>query len=319
MTAFPVAPPVEVYPPNPGSVEARASLGLKVLGVIHLAGVVLALIPVPVSTLYTVSFHAAGGALAILCLITARAIDRRRPWAVAIVRPLLVVLAASGVAVVALAVQEGGFRLPVDGIVAVLALIGRPDVALVRRFDLRSGAALGGVALAIAVMLFGHPVFDWGGALDQHEPDLRATLSVECGPAGGGLPASIPIRYDWSWATPGLLPSGLDEVVLGWSGDDPAGRPLYLVGAIPENAKGIYPGRLGEPSIDMATAVKAESDGSWQWAIELGERQLAAGQVEVGLDQASHIVPPGGARLVVKATYVHLGIWRSDEIATCTW
>ncbi|MEO5704209.1 MAG: hypothetical protein ABIR64_04350, partial [Candidatus Limnocylindrales bacterium] len=53
--------PIEIDGPRYGSLEARASIALKLLGVLGYAGVVLAVFPAttPVATLLTVAFNIA--------------------------------------------------------------------------------------------------------------------------------------------------------------------------------------------------------------------------------------------------------------------
>ena len=92
-------------------------------------------------------------------------------------------------------------------------------------------------------------------------------------------------------------------VVVGWDGDDD------LVDAV----------RMGYPSREMATEVKRETRASFQWAVELVERGYAPGHLVMELDRAQQ-APTGPEPLVIKASYVHLGVWRQDVAPfTCAW
>jgi hypothetical protein len=310
----------EVDGPRPGSVEAQASIALKVMAGIKVFGIVLAMLPGlrPESNLHILAFNGAASALAVILVVEARGLDRLRPWAVAAIRPLLGVLVLANVATVLIALTEGKVRLPIDAAIAGWALFGPADHRPLPRLDRRSlGLVLATLPL-LASMQFGSDVFAWGGVLDVDPPDLHASVTASCGPPDGGEPDTIKVTYDWSWSRTSPMPNGLDIVVVGWTGDDAAGRPLYLLERVPESAKGIRGGNRDYPSADMAKAVAAESDGSWNWGIDLGVRGFEPGHFEFLLSRPRPAVSP--ATLEIRAIYVHLGIWRSDPVTvTCSW
>ncbi len=311
----------EIAGPEAGSLEARASVALKILAAIKVAGMVLAMFPPipPVSTFHTVMFNLAAGALAVLYVLEARALDRSRPWAVALVRPLLLLVAASGAYSILVAFGTGRIVLPFDLGLAAWAWLGRRDLAQRARRDRRTAALLGAAVPLILSMSFGGKLFAWGGAFDVHEPDLSAALHVDCGPPASGPPPSIAMSYDWGWTSTSPLPSGIDIVVVGWTGVDEEGRPLFVLDRTPEPGGGIHPGLRDYPSLAMADEIGQESTGSWQWGIQLSEQRLAPGQFEAQLLRTRE-VGPGQKTLVVKASYVHLGLWRKDVApVTCTW
>ena len=306
---------------HPGSLEARASIGLKILAVFNIGGVVLAMFPgvAQVSTLFVVTFNFAGGVLAIVYLATAFALDRRVPWAVAAVRPLLVVIAVAGTLQALAWFTDGRIRIPFDVAIAVWALLGPPNARPIASTQARSVMTVGMSAALAAVMIFGPQLFGWGGLVDVHDPDLTAAVTVNCGAAGAGPPEHMTLVYDWSWRSAAVLPNGADIVVLGWTGADPQGRPLYLIDQIPGSSSGVYSGLAGYPSTDMATEVGKESEGSFRWAIELGEQKFAPGHLELQLVRPRE-APAGSSSVKVTATYVHLGLWRKDApTVTCSW
>ena len=311
---------VEIEGPRDGSLEYRAALVFKILAGINAAGVVLAVFPpiTPVSTLHTLAFNVAAAALAVLYWFVGRGLDRKAPWAVAAVRPLLGIVAVAGVYAVVVGFGEGKLRIPFEVLLAGWALLGPPDAMPLPRLSSRSLAALAGALALLAVLAFGHTVFGWGGALDVREPDLDAGLTATCGEPGGAMPPTIDVSYEWTWTRTSPIPNGVDMVVLGWTGADSEGRPLYVIGRIPENAAGIRAGLEGYPSAEMSKAISAESEGKYRWAIELTRQQLAAGRVDLELRFARDEVPETGT-LVLKATYIHLGLWREDTTITCTW
>lgn len=307
--------------PHDGSLEAHAARALKVLALLGYGGVVLAWFPpaVPVGTLYVVLFNVAAAALATIELAVAFGLGKRRPWAVAAVRPLLVFVVALGLYTVVVAWSRGTMRLPLEAVLAAWPFLAPADVKPIARLGRRSIVVLGASGVLSAALAFSSELFDYGGTFDVHEPDLAATVSADCGPAGGGPPDRITLRYEWSWSSTSPLPSGADIAVVGWTGADPEGRPLYTIDDIPDSAEGVYSGLTGYPSTTMADAIARESQASFRWAIELPEHGFAPGHIELHLRRAREAAA-GPLSLVVSASYVHLGLWRKDATSVmCTW
>jgi hypothetical protein len=310
-----------IAPPRSGSLEARTSLALKVLAGLSFIGLMLAALPggAPAASLYTAITIAATSGLTALYVVEAVSIDRQRPWAVAAARPMLVLVAVIGLAWLAGAVARSSFRLPYETVIAAWAWLAPGEHRVVPRPQPRTLGFLAAAIAMVAVVLTGPGLFGWGGVLDVREPDLHGSLAATCSSDGAaGLPATITVTYDWSWSGSSPFPSGLDMLVVGWTGNDAGGRPLYLLGDTPSPGGGIYPSRAGPPSFDMAHAIAAESAGSWRWGIELSEQQLRPGRVELQLQRARD-APSGPEPLTIKASYVHEGLWRSDSTVTCTW
>jgi hypothetical protein len=306
--------------PNPGTLEARASLWLKLVAVLDVFALALATVGGRLeAALQTFSWGVATAGIVLICIAVALGLDRGRPWASAAVRPLLALLALLGLGAMVVAINEGSFRVPFEIIPAIWAGLSPPDRSPTPRQDARSLALVAGTVGLAGVVLFGRQVFDWGGVLDVRPAALQASLAVDCGSAGGRLPPTVTVTYDWKWSATDIWPSGLDMVVVGWSGSDELGRPLYLYHQTPGPADGIYPGRAGDPSIDLAKKVAAESGISYRWGIDLGEQHMAAGHIQLQL-ALTRESPPSPQPLTVKATYVHVGQWRSDTAPiTCTW
>ena len=311
----------EILGPTPGSVEARTSLALKVLAGLNFGVAILSLFPppYPMSWLQAVTFNTAAGVMAVLFVLGAVALDRRRPWAYAAARPMLAVIGVCGLYALGAVVAEGRIRVPFDVILATWAWLGTADSRARPRRDRRSHALVGATLVLLAIPLTGSSVLGWGGLVDVHEPDIRATLEADCGVPDAGPPSTIAVTYDWTWQRWGPFASGSDVVVIGWTGDDLLGRPLYLLGDTPASGTGIVSGRQVDPSAAMARQVEAESEVSWHWGIDLGARQLAPGRIEFQLAQ-TRPAPPQPGPLRITATYIHLGLWRHDAASvTCVW
>ena len=317
---------LSVEGPSEGSREARGSLGLKALAALNMAGVVLALFSpkTPVATLLVLLFNVGAAFLAFVYLVVAVGLDRNRSWAIAALRPLLILVAAVGCCTLVAGFAGGRIRIPFDVAVAVWVLLAPTDVKPFPKLSPRSLGLVAATLPLFSLMLFAQPLGDWGGTLDVHQPDLQGRLQVECGAAGSGsagssLPATITLRYDWSWKSTTMLPSGTDIVVVGWTGADADGHPLYVVKTIPDPGAGVHAGLTGYPSTVMADAIARESGGSFRWAMPLDEQHLAPGRIDLTLRLARD-APQGPQPLVVTATYVHDGIWRADAAkVTCSW
>jgi hypothetical protein len=305
--------------PDRGSVEARAALVLKIMAVIGLCGVILALIPdsFPNSALLTAVFNLATSLISILYFLEARGIDRGRPWALAAARPILVVLGAWGAYAAVAGFSQGTVRVPFELAFAVWAFLGDRSTLPTPRPVARSFGLIAAAVPLIGTMAFGHLVFGWGGLLDPDEEDLVASLQVDCGDPSAGPPAEIPVAFDWSWASRAPLPNEVDTLVIGWSGDNAAGEPLYFYGRGPTTDPSIRSGQRGELGRSMVEEAYAESSAGFQWAIDLSRRDYEPGQITLTLRRGSE--PTGTPSLTVRASYVHLGIWRSETTASCTW
>lgn len=312
---------IEVDRPDSHSLEGRSSLVFKVLAIVNVAGMILAIFPAIAlaSTLHTIAFNAAAGALAAVYLVTARALDRRIRWATAAARPLLLLLMVLGATWAIEGFAAGRIRIPFELALAIWAFLGPSSSVARPGQDRKSLAAVAGTAALMASMVFGRQVYGWGGLLDVQPGDLQASMTVNCGAPGDGPPETLEIGYDFAWRRTSPLPNGLDVIVIGWTGGDAEGRPLYLIGTLQGSTGGIREGYQAAPSSDMARAIGAESSGSWHWGVELDKRGYAPGRINLELRKIRE-GPPGAMTLTISASYVHLGIWRSDVTkVTCAW
>lgn len=311
----------EVEGPRPGSLESRASLALKILAGVNAAGIILAMIPgtIPSSELQAVAFHVASGALAVLYVVVAWALDRRQHWAVSAIRPLLLLLLVWGAYTFVTALAVGALRIPFTALATSWALFGPADHRPLPGLSVRGAGVLVASAALIVMVLAGPPVFGWGGFFDVHERDLSASLVVDCGTPGAALPERIAIAYTWSWSGSTPLANEDDVVVIGWNGDDAEGHPLYVLGDTPEAGDGISLGTPSGVSATMADGAAGHWRGSLHWVIDLSVRGIRAGRVELVLMRAVE-QPQEPEPLTVGASYIHVGVWRNDAAAvTCSW
>jgi hypothetical protein len=307
--------------PSDGTREARGSLALKGLAILNVGGVILALFQgtTPVATLLVALFNLGAALLVAVYVVEAFALDRNRPWAIAALRPLLVLIAITGTYTFVTGVAAGRNRIPFDVVLAVWALFGPSDARWAPRATSRTIGLIVGAVPMLALMAFAAPLGAWGGALDVHEENLVGAVAADCPVAGAGPPDVITVHFDWSWRSSVLLPSGNDVVVIVWTGVDSDGHPLYTIEDIPSAAAGINAGFAGYPSTEMADAIAHETAASFRWQVQLDRQQLMPSRVELVLRRVRQS-PPGPNPLVITATYVHAGLWRHDAPkVTCSW
>lgn len=311
---------IPVEGPESGSVEARASLVFKIMAAVGLGGIILSLLPdsFPNSALLTVAFNLAAGLVSALYFIEAQGLDRSRPWARAAARPMLVVLAAWGAYAAVAGFNQGVLRIPFELALAVWAFLGDRSPLPTPAPVARSFGIIAAAIPLLGAMAFGYLLFGWGGVLDVDEQDLVASLRVECGDASAAPPDKLLVSFDWSWSRTTPLPNETDTVFIGWSGDDSEGRPLYLLGVLPPTQPAIEPGQRGELGLALIQEARAGSRSGFQWGIDLAKRGYQPGQIDLALQLVRE--PTGTATVTVRASYIHLGIWRSEVTpVSCTW
>ena len=326
MTQFAPIRPVDIEGPDLRWLEGRASLALKVLAGIKLLGVVFSTFrpDVPVPLLHVVAFNIAALALATVYVVEARGLDKRRPWARGAVRPMLGIIAAVslyGFAASVASEADGLLRLPFDAVLVVWAWLRGPEPPALPRPNLRGAAVVFAALPLYGAILFGGGLFAWGGPLDVQPTDLDPALVVTCGEPGHvGAPDTIDVAYDWSWSGKGILPSGVDVIVVGWTATDATGRPLYGLDSMPQPAgKGLRPGYRDYPSKAMADAIGLESGSALYWGFDLTVQRLQPVHIDVGLVRSAATAPEHGT-VRIALTYVHDGVWRRDLTDTsCSW
>jgi hypothetical protein len=307
--------------PDRGSLEARASLVFKIMAVVGWFGIILSLVPdsFPNSALLTVAFNLAAGLISGLYFIVAQGLDRSRPWARAATRPMLVLLGAWGAYAAVAGFSQGIVRIPFELALAVWAFLGDRAHIPTPRPVARTFGVIAATIPLLGVMAFGYLVFGWGGALDVDDEDLVASLQVDCGDPGAAPPAEVAVSYDWTWSSSAPLPNEVDSVFIGWTGDDAEGRPLYIFRQSLTTDPTIRPGQRGELGLSLLEAARESSAAGFSWAIDLNRRGYQPGQIDMTLRLAPEN-PTGALSLTVRASYVHLGIWREEATTvSCTW
>jgi hypothetical protein len=298
----------------------RASLALKVLAVIYVLGIIFAGLPgsSPTSLLLTVAFNVFALGLAVIFLVVALALDRGRPWAFSIIRPLLALLVVWAAYTFISLLLEGRFRIPTTMLVAGLALFMPADDWPPMRLSARGGGVLVVVAALLGLQTASPALFGWGGYFDVHVNDLRPRLVVDCG-TGDEPPERISVAYEWSWSADALLPNDEDQVVIGWNGNGVDGRPLYVAIDLPQQSDGFYLGVSSGASGPMASQVAAAWRGNFMIRLDLHKLEIRPGRIETVLTRTA-AQPAPDQHLTLGATYIHSGVWQNaTPPVTCSW
>ena len=306
--------------PESGSLEARASLVFKTMAIVGWVGIILSLIPdsFPNSALLTFAFNLAAGLVSALYFIEARGLDRGRPWARAAARPMLVVVAAWGAYAAIAGFNQGIVRIPFELALVAWAFLGARSPIPTPRPVTRTFWIIVAAVPLIGAMAFSYLIFGWGGVLDVHQEDLVASLQVDCGDPTADPPAEVAVSFEWSWSRTTPLPNEVDTVFIGWSGEDAEGRPIYLLGTDTVTDPAIRDGERGKLAVALLEEARAASRSGFQWAVDLGKRGYQPGAINVALRLARETTGP--TALSVTASYIHLGIWRSEATTvSCAW
>jgi hypothetical protein len=255
-------------------------------------------------------------------------LGRRRPWAVDSLTVVLALLFLGGIVATAQALGTGRFFLPIDALLVVWVFRAPPAAPVVSTGTSRRSGRLGAFALVATFVLAS--VGPWladaalapGGPLSVGLADLTPALSVQCGAPEQGIPATVTGSFDWTWRRTESLADGTDMVVVGWTGQDDAGAPLFLLGDATGSSPqpGIWQGG-GSPSQGLADRFAARFGGfaSWSWGVTLAEQRMAPGAVPFTLRRVSD-EPVAHGQITVQAAYIHLGKWiNRDATATCSW
>lgn len=244
----------------------------------------------------------------VVYVIEARGLSALRPWAVAAIRPILLVEILLDLIDVAMGLGQGRLNVPVVTVLAIWALRGRPAVVPVPRLDRRGAAMVVGTIVVAGAVIGVDPVLRPGGLLDVGQDSLTTSLSIDC-PGGRLPPGDLTVTYRWNWAHAALIADGDDAIVIRWSGQDENGQDPYVVKDMPVTSTGVYPGWSDEMSTGLVQDLANEVPGASNWGIELAEQGYAPGEVRVVLQRASST--PSDGPVTVDATYIHEGVWRT--------
>ncbi len=297
----------------------RASLALKILAGLYIAGVIFASLPgsAPASLLEIVAFNVANTGLAVTFLLVALALDRGQPWALATIRPLLALLVVWAAYTLLGQLAAGLVRIPTTLLIAGVALFLPTDRWPATRLTLRGAIVLTLVGALCVHQTASRALWDWGGYFDVAAPDLRATFAVDCGV--GEPPERLTISYDWSWSDSAPLPNDEDQILIGWNGDGEGGRPLYVVQVLPAETDAIHLGVSNGVSGSMASAAQEAWRGVFLVRLDMHQLGYRSGRLEAVL-MRTPATPAPHQTLTLGASYFHAGVWRSDApTVTCSW
>ena len=251
----------------------------------------------------------------------------RRPWALAVLGPILWILIVEGIAASIRAFAHGSLQIPIGSVLAWWALraprepapqpAGEPAARPSGEPRPSVGSfVLVGLFLVGAIGPFVGPGFlEAGGFLNQ-QADLYATLSLDCGTETGTPPTTVTIRYDWSWLRTEAFASGTDQIVIQWLDEADGGVTGYLLAGT-QLAPGVIEANReigSEPAIVLG--------------VDLAESRRHPTVVELELQRTIPDRPPRG-RVEILVRYVHgpvsvddpqsSGRWDVRDQVECAW
>jgi hypothetical protein len=250
-------------------------------------------------------------------LVAAFGLSRRRDWAVAACTPMLVILLVAGVISFFIALLQGRLDIPLGAVVAWWALRAAPEPRTERPHAGVGASLLVGAMLVFEVLPLLTPVALMpGGLLVVGASDLDDSMTLGCGSASATGPESIVVTYRWAWRRAELLAGGIDQATVSWFGNGWAGSDVYV----------LVETEL-EPGVTEANRM-LEGEGGVVFAIDLGTKRFAPGQVRLTLQRTLDTKSEHGS-IEMRARYVHgptdiyaptsAGLWDTQTEARCEW
>ena len=264
------------------------------------------------------------GALLLLVVIGAEIVGllRRRPWAVAVATPILLLLVVVGAIVFLTALSQRSLNLPIVPLICIWAVWprgapsgaqGTPPATLGRADSIRAVAIGLGCAVALAWPVVSAELLRPGGLLISGPADLGASVQLDC-QEGVEPGETVNVTYLWTWARAEPIAAGEDQLTIKWTGtinDEPA-VPALLTD-IP--AAGMHQSDMQLGSNQIAVI----------YGIDLAVERFQGGTVRLNLGRRRG-APGSHGFIEVEARYVRApqaatnGIWQSlPARASCHW
>ena len=245
----------------------------------------------------------------------------RRPWAVAMATPILLLLVVVGALLFVDALAHQSLNIPIVPLICIWALWPRAAEvsssvrpATLGRSDSIRAVAIGlGCTVALAWPVISAGLLRAGGPLISAPTDLDASIQMDC--QDGVEPGdTVDVTYRWSWVRTEPIAGGEDRLTISWSGttDDEPAVPALLTD---EPAPGLSRSDMQLGANEIAVI----------YGIDLAAQQFQAGTVRLRLGRQTAQAGSHGF-LAVKARYVRgagagpNGLWVSPAAtAACSW
>ena len=246
---------VPVEPVDPMEPYRRWAVNLfAVLVVVGVVGMVVVLGAIPGVVVFWVLLASVVLMITIL-LVVIFALRRRDGWAVHAIAPICyVIIAAAGIRFV-VALSQGNFTIPLEGIGALLVLTREHRAQLLpgitepgRR---RVWLVVAGVVMAQLLPVATGAIAS-GGPLGAQPESLDLQVGIDCTTTGepGG---AIPVRAAWTWRAGEVFPPPTDGLLVQWnitSGDDDAGAGAVVDDLVTMSSPAIWQGSA-DPAATM--------------------------------------------------------------------
>jgi hypothetical protein len=321
MTSESTAEIAAVPAPRRPTFERRASLSLRALAVFAVVATVFLIgngSP-PMAPIFLVP---AAAAFAVTAWFVGTAIDRGRPWAVAVAPALLAILILSGVIDFLAGVDRHTLQIPVGLLLAIWSFAapraGVPDYT--DRPALRVAVLATFTAASFALSL-GPTVLGPGDPFDARPADIAVSLDVGC-TSGGPVPTTVPVHFTWLWQRGAPFSSGVDGIAIAWRGRAAADddTELFVARDSPNLPDGVWMGG-GEQSGADADEYVAQLGAGLTFGVTDPPRQYDGGAINIELIRSPN-EPATDASLLVSAMYSYRGRWHviaKPMQDLCTW
>jgi hypothetical protein len=248
-----------------------------------------------------------------------------RPWASAIVTPMLQLLLLAGLLSFLLTVTHGGIEIPFTAVLAIWALrapmraaSGSTDSVSGRRHRGAAGL-LTTAAMAVSVVwpMASIALLANGGPLIVDHDALVPTFTASCDSSPGEPPTFVDVTYAWRWTRAEPVAGGVDTLTLEWVTVRDDGLSGYMLGPMATQAAGI----------SETDRMIGDRPGII-FGIDLATTRFDPGQVTVKLEPPQ-APPTGHGGVELAAHYLHSpatiydpaspALWRIATPARCEW
>lgn len=243
----------------------------------------------------------------------------RRPWALAALTPVLVILIVEGVVSSIVALGHSSIQVPIGTLLGIWVLNAPPE-------HRRTGAdpSRFSISALVVVVLFlagplgplaGNAVLGAGGLLNR-PADLETTLTLDCGPRTGAPPETISMTYHWSWLRTEPFATGTDQVSIRWLDDADGGVIGWELDQPDLSGAGAYEANVDDPETTIVFGTELATGQAQPQDIRLVFRRVIPDQPESGGFEirSRYLHGPDS----VESTFSS-GLWDVKDQEACTW
>jgi hypothetical protein len=258
----------------------------------------------------------------VLLLAIAADLGHAGAWAVHVIKPLCLLLIATGVLRIFVDIGHGTITIPLEAIGALLVLTREPAAGTMPPLGVADRRRMRGVLVVLVVAaLVPYAVTSTrsGVPFGPRPEDLSLTATLDCARAGDGV-TPIVARVAWAWTNRGPFPPPTDAVRVEWyATTDGAAAPdagLTMLAQRPSD-DGIHAGGSGET--DAILEPNRDPDRqSVEYVISMRDGRPRDGSIELDLVPSDPSSRSGSVEL--SFAYAHGDRWVQESgLSACSW